>query len=140
MIRLANNFTYRYLKDDARVFAVCKSNPSLDMTQAAQQIRFRKFFYSEPFLSIDKKTIRNALIAFNSHDICQPWIREMPFNQSKGDNKDVSVEECDISYLKVLSDMLAMPLIVIMEYKDEKYDVFFYQQRVKDVDIRQYFK
>jgi hypothetical protein len=144
MIRLANNFTYRYLKDDAKVFAVCKSNPCLEMTQAAQQIRFRKFYYSEPFLSIDTKTIRNALITFHSYDICKPWVQDMynPImdNPKVNDDVDISIEECDLSYLKVLSDMLSMPLMVIIESKDDNYEVFYYKQRVKDIDVRQYFK
>jgi hypothetical protein len=140
MIRLANNFNYRYLKDDTHVFAVCKSNPILKTTQAAQQICFRKYFYSEPFLSIDKKTIRNALLAFHSYDICQPWINDMIFHPNNNGDSDVSIEQCNISYLKALSDMLCMPLIVIIECKDENFDVFYYQQRTKDIDVSKFFK
>lgn len=136
MIRLANNYSYRFLKDDTKVFAICKNNNIPNVVLGDQNNKFRNTFYSEPYISSDAKVIRNAVVAFTSYDLCVPWMNNLTFQKEQ---VDVTVAEFDLSYIKDVTDMLHMPLIVILDDQDDKYEIFYYIKRTKDMDIRGFY-
>lgn len=128
MIRLANNYSYRYLRDDAKVFAICKRNASGNAANT-----FRNSFYSEPYISTDSQVIRNALLAFTSYDNCVPWMNNLNFQKEP---VDVTVVEFDLSYIKGVSDMLHMPLVVVLDVQSNEYEIFYYLKRTGDIGIK----
>jgi len=79
MLSLSQNCSYRFMKDDARVVAMCKKPVRQDHLIAdsliAQNVAInplRYSYYTEPV--IDRKgLIKNTLITFVSDELCSVW-------------------------------------------------------------------
>lgn len=157
MIKLANNYTYRYLKDDTKILTICRKKKQNDTlivdvgfnnNLIINPLRYN--YYTEPVTGSDGDT-RNTLLAFNSSKICSTWMNNINNNNNhkysyikKTDILDIppasmfenQLESLELTLLdmKSVSADLRMALMVILEINNETYDVYYYnfQQKLKN--------
>lgn len=151
MMHLANNYSYRFIKDDTNVFTISK-NPECHRLPIAKKnvnkpVRnYKHHFYSEPYMN-SQGHVNNSLLAFTSKDNCLIWQMKIKrMNKIFAGNTSHQFEELDKSDeilsshailevslydIKVISDAMQMPLIVILDSKDEQYDVYFHHIKQK---------
>jgi hypothetical protein len=138
MFHLANNYNYRFLDDKSKVFVVTKQKQQLGrhVIQHPQRLHY----YSEAFLSRDNQEIRNALLGFVEYEKCVNWHQrisrmEHQIEYPKIEGVDLentsNIESVTVKDLKYMSDLLHMPLIVIInEDTNSEYSVFYYRHKI----------
>jgi hypothetical protein len=139
MIHLANNYNYRFLNDNTKVFTVTKQKQQLGrhIIQHPQRLHY----YTEAYLSRDNQEIRNALLGFAEHQKCVNWHgricrveKQIQYPKMVDVNLDNIPEIRDFSLkdMKYMSDLLHMPLIVIIseDINTNEYSVFYYRHKV----------
>ena len=152
LFHLSKNYNYRYLRDDSKVFIVTKTPDRQYVHPTSMHV------YSEPFLSKDNKTVRNALMGFTSYETCNDWyvricntqnitndfIDELHPDDSVNNYfliQTPKITNVSLSDIKHTADVFSMPLMVIMSEKQDmnkgndikkEYDVFYYPNRKKD--------
>jgi hypothetical protein len=154
MIRLVNNYSFRFLKEDAKVFAICrkkKKNDTLVLDVNSKQnviinpLRYQ--YYTEPVVGRDGMT-RNTLITFSTMELSAMWKDKI---SSVGDvNVEIpndldSIAKTDCVFdtelnemafpmydMKSVSDDLRLALMVVLEMKNDKYEVFYHYFKHKE--------
>jgi hypothetical protein len=173
MLHLANNYSYRFLRDDAKVFAICKKKKLYDTLiinvndkQNAIINPLRYQYYSEPVIGRDGVT-RNTLLSFANQELCSIWKDRLIRHQNKlidqdkdkdkdkdEDNKnkhhyqDLEDDTADATYhdtfsnelheisftlhdVKSVSDELRLALIVILDMRDNEYEIYYHNFKHK---------
>jgi len=167
MLHLANNYSYRFLRDDAKVFAICKKKKLYDTLiinvndkQNAIINPLRYQYYSEPVIGRDGVT-RNTLLSFANQELCSIWkdrlIRHQnklidqdkdEDNKNKRHHKDLEDDTVDATYrdtfsnelndipftlydVKSVSDELRLALIVILDIRDNEYEIYYHNFKHK---------
>ena len=148
MMHLANNFSYRYIKDDKNVFTICRHKANIIPQTNGKTVSPLRFqYYTEPFT--DKKgVINNALFAFSTPSLCYQWCKKIDKIRAIDDKlidtmelfdlPPSSIEDSMISSIemplydvKSISETLHLPLIVILSYQNEVFDVFYHNIEYK---------
>lgn len=141
LFHLSQNYSYRYLRDDSNVFIITKQPERQYVHPTSRHI------YTEPFLSKDNVTIRNAVLGFTSYETCNDWyaricnVQNLPTDSKELSQSDYvdkyflqqkpvikNIPLCDIKHT---ADLLDVPLIVIMKESNQEYDVFYYPNKQK---------
>lgn len=139
MIHLANNYNYRFLNDNTKVFVVTKQKQSLG--KHVFQHPQRLHYYTEAYLSRDNQEIRNALLGFVEYEKCVNWHEricrvenQIHYPEMIGVNLENTPEIRDFNLkdMKYMSNLLHMPLIVIIseDASADEYSVFYYRHKV----------
>lgn len=158
MIKLSSNCSFRFLKDDVKVYALCKKPkhaPSKTLIADSQVTKhlimnpLRYSYYSEPVLNREGD-VKNKLIAFCTQELCYVWRAQARFIDSQNilpvDGmpnytfaSDVSDVELTLQDAKAVSEDLRMSLIVVLDAKDidgvTQYEVFFYDSKNKRLNF-----
>lgn len=157
MMHLANNYSYRFIKDDTNIFTICRRPVSTlippSHVQGVPPKYYNQHFYSEAYL--DKRgQVNNAILAFGSTDMCTMWQNKIdrlgtPNARSLLDNGlDITMDlpsslelgmdiidtkiEVPLYDLKTISDAMHIPLMVIIDILDNnKYEVFYHNIKLK---------
>ena len=153
MIKLANNYSYRFMKDNVKVSTICKRKTKdtliIDFDKCRHIIMnpLRYTYYTEPVVGNDGMT-RNTLLAFKDKELCSYWMEstknlqllqvEVTFNDdipppSPYDEK-ILFEEFTLSDVKSVSEDLRVALMVIMDIKNNDYDVYYYNSKLKQTN------
>lgn len=157
MMHLANNYTYRYIKDDTSVYAICRSiTGQTHLPGAVHGItppirNYTKAFYSEPFMNSNGH-VNNAVFAFIGHDVCRMWDDKLQRNgilsigmlqdledidrpavndQHPNNCASTNILEVSLHELKIITDAMQMPLMVVLEAQNDKYEVFYHSIKHK---------
>ena len=154
MIKLSSNCSYRFIKDDTKVFTLCRVAKTNKTLIADENINknlvinpLRNSYYSEPI--IDRSgVVRNTLIAFTDEDFCYIWknkfapmstllqVKEQSQDSFSDDITNLSFALQDI---KAISADLRMSLLVIIDAKDIdkviNYEVFYYDAKHKQTNF-----
>lgn len=155
MIKLSSNCSYKFIKDDTKVFTLCRVAKSNKTLIADENINknlvinpLRNSYYTEPI--IDRTgTVRNTLIAFTDEDFCYIWKNKFTPMSSLLQMKDKSAEDMfndditNISFtlqdIKAVSADLRMSLLVIIDARDVNkelnYEVFYYDAKHKQTNF-----
>lgn len=157
MIKLANNYSYRFIRDDVKVTTICKrkTNDTLivdfDKYNHVIMNPLRYTYYTEPVKGNDG-VIRNTLLAFQNQQLCSDWLESVKKNQQeqamKDSNDDVQLLDFPPSMLdetiltlefnlydiKSVSEELRVALMVIIDFKDSDYDVYYYNSKLKQTN------
>lgn len=154
-MKLSQNCSFRFLRDDVKVYTLCKK-PKLGNTLIADnQVTkhivmnpLRYSYYSEPVVNREGD-VKNKLIAFRSENLCYTWKTQFKFNgtieRPQTPSADIIVDykfdyeisnyELTLQDAKAVSEDLRMSLIVVLDAKniDDNihYDVFFYDGKNK---------
>jgi hypothetical protein len=159
MMKLSQNCSFRFLKDDVKIYALCKKPKHSNTLIADEQVTkhlimnpLRYTYYSEPVVNREGD-VKNKLIAFCSQDLCYVWRTQFKFNQGKQDtltssfdtvvdnsfDNDVSNVELTLQDAKAVSEDLRMSLVVVLDTKDidglKHYEVFFYDAKNKQLNF-----
>lgn len=150
MIKLANNYTYRFIKDNVKVTTICrrKTNDTLivDFHKYKHVIMnpLRYTYYTEPVVGNDGLT-RNTLLAFSNKELCSTWMDNVMDNQvSKLDSDDtpppspfddkILFQEFALSDVKSVSEELRVALMVVIDINENDYDVYYYNSKLKQTN------
>lgn len=157
MIKLANNYSYRFIKDDVKVTTICKqrTNDTLiadfDKYKHVMMNPLRYTYYTEPVVGNDG-VIRNTLLAFQNKQLCSDWLQSVKNNQQEHvkSNKVEDVQQLDVAPslfddkiftlefnlydIKSVSEELRVALMVIIDIKDNDYDVYYYNSKLKETN------
>lgn len=157
MIKLANNYSYRYIRDDVKVTTLCKrkTNDTLvvdfDKYKHVMMNPLRYTYYTEPVVGNDG-VIRNTLLAFQNKQLCSDWLESVTKRQqeqllknnedgvqlldsppSMFDDKILSLE-FNLYDIKSVSEELRVALMVIIDFKESDYDVYYYNSKLKQTN------
>lgn len=158
MIRLANNYSYRFIKDNVKVTTICrrKTNDTLivdfDRCNHVTMNPLRYTYYTEPVTGNDG-VIRNTLLAFQNEELCSDWLESVKKMQREQkeliknvddvqlldiyppvfDDKILSVE-FDLADIKSVSEELRVALMVVIDFKDNDYGVYYYNSKLKQTN------
>lgn len=155
MMKLSKNCSFRFLRDDVKIYTLCKrpqqGNTLIADTQITKQFTMnplRYSYYSEPVVNREGD-VKNKLIAFTSENLCYVWRAQFKFDGTIGrpqtpsadiivDYKfdyEISNYELTLQDAKAVSEDLRMSLIVVLDAKtiDDNihYDIFFYDGKNK---------
>lgn len=155
MIKLAHNYSYRFIRDDVKVTTICKRKAKdtlvvdFDKQNHIMMNPLRYTYYTEPVVGNDGIT-RNTLLAFQNKQICSDWLETVKKQQNEDqliakntdDDKllDISPSMLDDKILsldlnlydiKSVSEELRVALMVIIDFKDNDYDVYYYNSKLK---------
>lgn len=157
MIKLANNYRYRFIKDDVKVTTICKrkTNDTLivdfDKYNHVIMNPLRYTYYTEPVKGNDG-VVRNTLLAFQNTQLCSDWLesvkksqQEQLLNNSKDNNQlldippsmfDDKIMTLDFNLydIKSVSEELRVALMVIIDFTESDYDVYYYNSKLKQTN------
>ena len=157
MIKLANNYSYRFIRDDVKVTTICKRKTNdtliLDFNKYNHVIMnpLRYTYYTEPVAGNDG-VIRNTLLAFQNTQLCSDWLESVKKSQqeeliknddnvqlldvppSMFDDKILSLE-FNLYDVKSVSEELRVALMVIIDFKDNDYNVYYYNSKLKKTNF-----
>jgi hypothetical protein len=129
---LIKQYNYRYLEDKRKVFFITKKQEYLNS--------HNKNIYSVPFVNEHTGEIRNALLGHTSPSSCLSLViglnKVTHGKEISNENKDMFIMEyTDIHEYKYLSEIVFMPLIVIVNScqidNTQQYEVFYYFNQKK---------
>jgi hypothetical protein len=152
MIKLANNYSYRFMNDNVKVATICKrkTNDTLivdfDKYRHVMMNPLRYTYYTEPVVGNDGVT-RNTLLAFRNKELCSNWMDTVKRNQvltretitsvmddipppSAFDEK-ILFQEFSLSDVKSVSEELRLALMVVIDIHNNDYEVFYYNSKHK---------
>lgn len=157
MIKLANNYSYRFIRDDVKVTTICKrkTNDTLiadfDKCKHVMMNPLRYIYYTEPVVGNDG-VVRNTLLAFQNKQLCSDWLQSVKNSQQEQlksskiedvqlldvapslfDDKIVTLE-FNLYDIKSVSEELRVALMVIIDIKDTDYDVYYYNSKLKQTN------
>lgn len=157
MIKLANNYSYRFIRDDVKVTTICKrkTNDTLiadfDKCKHVMMNPLRYIYYTEPVVGNDG-VVRNTLLAFQKKQLCSDWLQSVKNSQQEQlksskiedvqlldvapslfDDKIVTLE-FNLYDIKSVSEELRVALMVIIDIKDTDYDVYYYNSKLKQTN------
>jgi len=162
-MKLSQNCSFRFMKDDAKIYTLCKKPKHRNTLIADEQITkhllmnpLRYSYYSEPVMNREGD-VKNKLIAFCSEDLCYIWRSQFKLNKENQENQenqetsssdivvdhnfdnDVSNVEMTLQDAKAVSEDLRLSLIVVLDMKDvdglKHYEVFFYDAVNKQLNF-----
>lgn len=157
MIKLVNNYSYRFIKDDVKVTTICKrkTNDTLivdfDKYNHVMMNPLRYTYYTEPVVGNDG-VVRNTLLAFQNKQLCSNWLESVKKIQQeqliKSSADDVQLLdnppsmfddkilplEFNLYDIKSVSEELRVALMVIIDFKDKDYDVYYYNSKLKQTN------
>lgn len=150
MIKLANNYSYRFLKDNVKVTTICKrkTNDTLivdfDKYRHVVMNPLRYTYYTEPVVGNDGLT-RNTMLAFKDKELCSSWMENVKSIQVSQLDKDdipppcpfddkILFQEFTLSEVKSVSEELRVALMVIIDINENDYDVYYYNSKLKQTN------
>lgn len=164
MLRLSENCSFKFLKDDAKIYALCRQSRHNHTLIADETITknfvinpLRYSFYSEPV--VDRKgVVKNKMLLFANEDLCHVWRAKYSFvnmqsHQQRSVGKlsnldapatdnfssDVSVLCFTLEDIKAVSEDMRMSLLVVIDGKEidntMHYEVFFYDAKNKQLNF-----
>lgn len=161
MLNLSKNCSFKFLKDDAKIYALCrklKHNPTLIADEAIMKNLvlnpLRYSFYSEPV--VDRKgVVKNKMILFGNEELCHSWwIKNNVNNKASSEDDtrstldgpiydsfgpDVSNISFTLQDIKAVSEDMRMSLLVIIDAKEVEnashYEIFFYDAKNKQLNF-----
>ncbi len=150
MIKLANNYSYRFLKDNVKVTTICKrkTNDTLivdfDKYNHVIMNPLRYTYYTEPVVGNDG-LIRNTMLAFRDKELCSSWMengKNIQLSQLDKDdipppspfNDKILFQEFTLSDVKSVSEELRLALMVVIDINENDYDVYYYNSKLKQTN------
>jgi hypothetical protein len=156
MIKLANNYSYRFIKDNVKVATICKrkTNDTLivdfDKYRHVVMNPLRYTYYTEPVVGNDGVT-RNTLLAFKDTELCSKWMDNVKRSgevlkpdtintviddiapPSAFDDK-IIFQEFSLYDVKSVSEELRVALMVVIDSRNNDYDVYYYNSKHKQTN------
>jgi hypothetical protein len=155
MIKLANNYSYRFMKDNVKVTTICKKKTNdtliVDFERYSHVIMnpLRYVYYTEPVVGNDGIT-RNTLLAFKNTELCSSWMENVKMSQvSKLDtinnvmddipppttfDDKIIFQEFSLYEVKSVSEELRLALMVVININNTDYDVYYYNSKHKQTN------
>jgi hypothetical protein len=156
--KLSNNYTYRFIRDDAKVLAICRKKQRNDTlilnTDDNDRVLInplRYKYYTEPVVGADGFT-RNTLLTFATPELCSQWMESLTNSPShtilsntndtiinseldlpppSTFSEDIHSIEFSVSDMQSVSADLRVALMVVLQFTNETYDVYYYNFKLK---------
>jgi hypothetical protein len=90
-------------------------------------------FYTVPYKSRIDNTPINVLFGFTSKEICIEHLSTIVSDNDNNENELTPfIAEYDLDEMKAISGMIRTPLIVEVANKNNHYELFYYEESVKE--------